>query len=177
MKLLFNLLLAGFCCFSIFNECKYQLHINYLDSGYVLLVHILGNHDVILFLVTGFTLAIEDELVDGEDESVDIDNEEVPQEAVLGTEESETADVKDTGSVNADIFLLFTKPTFPSTTNIGSYDPIFLVISGYMITISSYVFEIPETCHPDNPTHHCDPALRRKSSSVPNSTSKQILVP
>lgn len=62
-----------------------------------------------------FTHAKEDEL---EDEA-EVDSDEPAQETVVtGAEETETPETKDTGSVNADIYLLFTKPTFPSTSNI-----------------------------------------------------------
>lgn len=47
-----------------------------------------------------------------------MDNEDV-QEAVLGTEDTENIELKDTGSVHANLYLLFTKPTFPSISNIG----------------------------------------------------------
>lgn len=66
-----------------------------------------------------FASAKEDEI--DEEEVVDIENDEVLQEAATGTEETESPDVKDTGSVNADIYLLFTKPTFASLSNIGKY--------------------------------------------------------
>ncbi|XP_065222488.1 translocon-associated protein subunit alpha [Planococcus citri] len=62
-----------------------------------------------------YTLAKEDEI---EDEVVDVENEEVSPEVAQGAEEPENVDVKDTGSVNANLFLLFTKPTFPSLSNI-----------------------------------------------------------
>lgn len=71
-------------------------------------------------VIAGLRLALakEDEL---EEESVDVDNEGVAPEVVSGTEDTESPDVKDTGSVNADLFLLFTKPTFPSLSNIGVF--------------------------------------------------------
>lgn len=68
------------------------------------------------FIDLRFTHAKEDEL---EDEA-EVDSDEPAQETVVtDTEETVTPEVKDTGSVNADIYLLFTKPTFPSTSNIG----------------------------------------------------------
>lgn len=81
----------------------------------------------ILYVDLRFTHAKEDEL---EDEA-EVDSDEPAQETVVtGAEETETPETKDTGSVNADIYLLFTKPTFPSTSNIGM---VFLVLKNLCI--------------------------------------------